>query len=43
MDATSISLCMENNIPVIVFNLNIAGNIKRVIVGEKIGTMVKGE
>jgi uridylate kinase len=43
MDATSISLCMENNIPVIVFNLNIAGNIKRVIIGEKIGTMVKGE
>jgi len=43
MDATSISLCMENNIPVIVFNLNIAGNIKRVIVGEKIGTMIKGD
>jgi len=43
MDATSISLCMENNIPVIVFNLNVPGNIKRVIVGEKIGTMVKGD
>jgi len=43
MDATSISLCMENNIPVIVFNLNTVGNIKRVIVGEKIGTMVKEE
>jgi len=43
MDATSISLCMENNIPVIVFNLNTTGNIKRVILGEKIGTIVKGE
>ena len=43
MDATSISLCMENNISVIVFNLNLSGNIKRVIVGEKIGTVVKGE
>jgi len=43
MDATSISLCMENNIPVIVFNLNTVGNIKRVIIGEKIGTVVKGE
>jgi len=43
MDATSISLCMENNIPVIVFNLNINGNIKRVILGEKIGTIVRGE
>jgi len=43
MDATSISLCMENNIPVIVFNLNLTGNIKRVILGEKIGTIVKGE
>jgi len=43
MDATSIALCMENNIPVIVFNLNLTGNIKRVILGEKIGTIVKGE
>ncbi|MEA2020907.1 MAG: UMP kinase [Candidatus Caldatribacteriota bacterium] len=43
MDATSISLCMENNIPVIVFNLNLRGNIKRVILGEKIGTIVRGE
>ena len=43
MDATSISLCMENNIPVIVFNLNLNGNIKRVILGEKIGTIVRGK
>jgi uridylate kinase len=43
MDATAISLCMENNIPVIVFNFNTVGNIRRVVFGEKIGTMVKGE
>ena len=43
MDATSISLCMENNIPVIVFDLNTVGNIRRVVFGEKIGTIVKGE
>ncbi len=43
MDATSISLCMENNVPVIVFNLNLPGNIKKVILGEPIGTIVKGD
>ena len=36
MDATSISLCMENKVPVIVFNLNLPGNIKKVILGEPI-------
>ena len=41
MDATSISLCMENNVPVIVFNLNLPGNIKKVILGEPIGTIIK--
>ena len=41
MDATSISLCMENNVPVIVFNLNLPGNIKKVLLGEPIGTIVK--
>jgi uridylate kinase len=41
MDATSISLCMENKVPVIVFNLNLPGNIKKVILGEQIGTIVK--
>ena len=41
MDATSISLCMENKVPVIVFNLNLPGNIKKVILGEPIGTIVK--
>jgi uridylate kinase len=42
MDATAISLCMDNNLPIIVFNLNKEGNIKRVVAGEKIGTTVGG-
>ena len=41
MDATAISLCMDNNLPVIVFNLFQKGNIKRVISGENIGTVIK--
>jgi uridylate kinase len=40
MDATAISLCMDNNLPIIVFNLKVPGNIKRVVTGEKIGTLV---
>ncbi|MFH1782088.1 MAG: UMP kinase [Candidatus Omnitrophota bacterium] len=40
MDATSISLCMDNKLPIIVFNLTKHGNIKKVIQGEKIGTLV---
>ena len=42
MDATAISLCMDNKLPIIVFNLFKQGNIKRVITGERIGTVVKG-
>lgn len=42
MDATATSLCMDNNLPIIVFNLKKDGNIKRVVTGEKIGTTVKG-
>jgi uridylate kinase len=42
MDATATSLCMDNNLPIIVFNLMKQGNIKRVITGEKIGTIVRG-
>ncbi len=42
MDATAISLCMDYRIPIIVFNLKKHGNIKRVILGEKVGTEVKG-
>jgi uridylate kinase len=40
MDATAISLCMDNKMPIIVFDLNVPGNIKRVIQGEKVGSLV---
>jgi uridylate kinase len=40
MDSTATSLCMDNDIPIIVFNLNVRGNIKKAVVGEKIGTLV---
>ncbi|MFH0935679.1 MAG: UMP kinase [Candidatus Omnitrophota bacterium] len=40
MDATAVSLCMDNKLPIIVFNLNKQGNIRRVVLGEKIGTIV---
>jgi uridylate kinase len=43
MDATAISLCRENNLPILVFNLNKHGNIKRAVLGEKIGTLVHGK
>ena len=41
MDATAISMCMDNNLPIVVFSLKKVGNIKRVVFGEKIGTTVK--
>ena len=41
MDSTAISLCMDNKLPIITFNLNKPGNIARVVRGEKIGTLVK--
>jgi len=40
MDTTAISMCMDNNLPIIVFNLNVPGNLKRVILGEKVGSRV---
>jgi uridylate kinase len=40
MDRTAVSLCMDNKLPILVFNLNKEGNIKRVLLGEKIGTLV---
>jgi uridylate kinase len=40
MDATAISLCRENNLPILIFNLNTPGNIRRVCLGEKIGSIV---
>jgi len=42
MDATATSLCMDNSLPIIVFDVGVAGNIKRVVQGEEIGTIVKG-
>ncbi len=42
MDATAISLCMDNRIPIIVFNVREKGNIERVVLGEKVGTEVRG-
>jgi len=42
MDATAISLCMDNNLPIIVFNLNVPGNIKKIVAGESLGTLVAG-
>jgi uridylate kinase len=43
MDSTAASLCMDNKIPLIVFDLNVDGNIKRAVFGEKIGTYIGGE
>ena len=43
MDLTSFTMCKENNLPVIVFDMNKAGNLKRLLLGEKIGTLVKLE
>ena len=42
MDATAVSLCRENRLPILVFNLTRPGSIIRVLRGEKIGTLVKG-
>ena len=43
MDATAISLCMDNKLPIVVFNLREAGSIRRVVLGEPIGTTVSHE
>ena len=43
MDTTAVSLCMDNSLPIIVFNLEAEGNIARVLAGEKIGTMVAAD
>jgi uridylate kinase len=42
MDATAISLCMENKLPIIVFDLWEEGNIRRVVLGERVGSLVHG-
>src|SRR6476469_6990351 len=43
MDSTAISLCMDNQLPLVVFNLKVAGNFKRVAMGEPIGTTVTAD
>ena len=43
MDATAISLCMDNKLPIVVFNLRTPGNLRRVIAGEPVGTLVTAE
>jgi len=40
MDATAISLCMENKLPIVVFDLTRAGNIRRIVCGEPVGSIV---
>jgi len=41
MDSTAVTLCMENKLPIIIFDMTKEGNIKKVVMGEKIGTVVK--
>jgi uridylate kinase len=40
MDSAAISLCMDNDLPIVVFNIGIADNLRRVVVGERVGTLV---
>lgn len=40
MDLTAFTLCKENNLPIVVFNMNVPGNLKKVVKGEKVGTIV---
>jgi uridylate kinase len=42
MDSTAIALCKENNIPIMVFDLSVPGNIRRAVMGESVGTIVGG-
>lgn len=42
MDMTAFTLCMENNLPIVVFDMNKPGNLRRVVTGEKVGTLVTG-
>ena len=43
MDSTSVSLCMDNKLPMVVFNIRGENSIKRVLLGEKLGTVVGAE
>jgi uridylate kinase len=42
MDLTAITLCMEHGMPIIVFDLNVTGNIYKAVQGKKIGTFIRG-
>ncbi len=42
MDLTAITLCRENRLPILVFNMNTKGNLQKIIAGEPVGTLVKG-
>ena len=41
MDATSIAMCRDNKLPILVFNLNTSGNIMRIAMGETVGTVIR--
>ncbi|MEI7530153.1 MAG: UMP kinase, partial [Elusimicrobiota bacterium] len=43
MDASALTLCMENSIPILVFNLHTAGNIRKAMAGAKTGTLIRHE
>jgi uridylate kinase len=43
MDSAAVSLCMENNIPIVVFDVRKPGNLKKVVLGEAVGSLVEGE
>ena len=43
MDSTAISLCMDNDLPILVFNMETDGNIERALAGEPVGTIVRGD
>lgn len=43
MDSTAISLCMDNNLPIIIFNMQVEGNIERALSGQRVGTIVRGD
>ena len=40
MDSTALTLCMDNGLPIVVFDMNVPGNIRRVVFGEPIGTLL---
>ncbi len=40
MDLTALTMCMEHNLPVVVFDFKVKGNIRRVVSGERVGTLV---